>query len=94
MDQALQRAGRQRIAPKTSNIPPPHEQVAQTRAEGVVELGWSCVRAETLNLRPHAPFLDAVTSSANSDASFRGAGQRRQVYAACASLAACAREPE
>jgi hypothetical protein len=40
MDQTLKCSRRQRIAPKASNIPPPHEQVAQTRAEGVVELGW------------------------------------------------------
>jgi hypothetical protein len=57
-NQALKCSRRQRSAPKASNIAPPHEQVAQTRAEGIVEVGWSCVRAEILNLRPHPSFLD------------------------------------
>src|SRR6266511_103571 len=71
MDQALQCAGRQRIAPKASNIPPPHEQVAQPRAEAVVEARWlACVRSETLHLR-HAPFLKSVTASSRLSTSTR-----------------------
>src|SRR5262249_33732771 len=64
LDQSLQCSTRQRIASKASNVPAPNEQVAQARAEGIIEIRWLAgVRNGALDLRLHAPFLDAVTSS-------------------------------
>src|SRR5262245_5967298 len=62
LDQALQGPTRQRIASKASNVPAPNEQVAQACAEGIIEIHW---RADcgALDLRLHAPSLNAVTKS-------------------------------
>src|SRR5262249_51801771 len=37
LDQALERTRRQRVAPESPHVAPPHEQVAQARAKAVVE---------------------------------------------------------
>src|SRR5215831_2800925 len=64
LDQALQGSTRQRIASKASNVPAPNEQVAQARAEGIIEIHWLAgVRNGALGLRLHARSLNAVTRS-------------------------------
>src|SRR5215467_287745 len=64
LDQALQRPTRQRIASKASNVPAPNEQVAQARAERIIEIHWLAgVRNGALDLRLHARSLNAVTKS-------------------------------
>src|SRR6266446_6167242 len=60
LDQTLQCPRRQRVASKASNIPAPDEEVAQTRAEGLVEIRWPAPRG-VLDLRLHAPSLNDVT---------------------------------
>src|SRR5260221_6004794 len=60
LDQTLQCPRRQRVASKASNVPTPDKEVAQTRAEGLVEIRWPAPRG-VWDLRFHAPSLNAVT---------------------------------
>src|SRR6516162_5132990 len=60
-NQTLQGPTRQRLTSKASNIPTPDEEVAQTRAETLVEIRWPASRG-VLDLRLHAPSLNAVTT--------------------------------
>src|SRR5262249_54224477 len=59
-DQALQGPTRQRVASKASNVPAPDEEVAQTRAEALVEI-HRLAGGGVFSLRLHAPSLNAVT---------------------------------
>src|SRR5215813_1853612 len=69
VDQALQCPRRQRVASKASNVPSPDEQVAQACAKGIIEIHWLAGgRSGVLDLRLHAPFLNAVTKSRYADA--------------------------
>src|SRR5229473_3815618 len=62
LDQTLQCPRRQRVASKASNVPAPDKEVAQTRAEGLVEIHrLAGVRNGALDLRLHAPSLNVVT---------------------------------
>src|SRR5262249_31886100 len=59
-DQTLQGPTRQRVASKASNVPAPDEEVAQTRAEALVE-PHRLAGGGGFALRLHAPSLNAIT---------------------------------